>query len=231
MDEQSLALSFSNSITEDVSGIIGDYAELGLDALVEDGLFKDIPIVSTAVAIYRIGNSIRERHHVAKLVSFLNEINKRIANEEKRQSYREKFASNEKFQNQELEYILILIDRYISFDKPQMLAKLYLAYLDGKIIWEEFTMYAEVIDRFLLLDCRTLISEATTFHTLRDSSADIILRLVALGLMVEDKSMSVSEARKVIKGETKSASQMSSDSKKRKYRRTDFGRKLADILR
>ena len=231
MDEQSLALSFSNSITEDISGIIGDYAELGLDALVEDGLFKDIPIVSTAVAIYRIGNSIRERHHVAKLVSFLNEINKRIADEEKRQSYREKFASNEKFRNQELEYILILIDRYISFDKPQMLAKLYLAYLDGKIIWEEFTMYAEVIDRFLLLDCRTLISEATTFHTLRDSSADIILRLVALGLMVEDKSMSVSEARKVIKGETKSASQMSSDSKKRKYRRTDFGRKLADILR
>lgn len=231
MDEQSLALSFSNSITEDISGIIGDYAELGLDALVEDGLFKDIPIVSTAVAIYRIGNSIRERHHVAKLVSFLNEINKRIADEEKRQSYREKFASNEKFRNQELEYILILIDRYISFDKPQMLAKLYLAYLDGKIIWEEFTMYAEVIDRFLLLDCRTLISEATTFHTLRDSSADIILRLVALGLMVEDKSMSVSEARKVIKGETKSASQISSDSKKRKYRRTDFGRKLADILR
>ena len=81
------------------------------------------------------------------------------------------------------------------------------------------------------MDCRTLISEATTFHTLRDSSAAIILRLVALGWMVEDKSMSVSEARKVIKGETKSASQISSDSKKRKYRRTDFGRKLADILR
>ena len=92
-------------------------------------------------------------------------------------------------------------------------------------------MYAEVIDRFLLLDCRTLISDVTTFHTLRDSSADCILRLVALGLIAEDKSMSVSEARKAIKGDTRSASKMSSDSKKKKYRRTDFGRKLADILR
>ena len=231
MQEQSLALSFSNSLTEEVSGIAGEYAELGLDALVEDGLFKDIPIVSTAVAVYHIGKSIRERHHIAKLISFLNEINKGIADEEKRQNYREKFTSNKQFRNQELEYILILTDRYIGFDKPQMLAKLYLAYLDGKIIWEEFIMYAEVIDRFLLLDCRTLVSEATTFHTLRDGSADIILRLVAFGLMAEDKSMTVSEARKVLKGETRSASQMSSDSKKKKYKRTDFGRKLADILR
>lgn len=231
MNEQSLALSFGNSLTEEVSGITGEYVELGLDALIEDGIFKDIPIVSTAVAVYRIGKSIREKHHIAKLIAFLNEINNGIDTEEKRQNYREKFVSNEKFRNQELEYILILIDRYIGFDKPQMLAKLYLAYLDGVIVWEEFTMYAEVIDRFLLLDCRTLVSEVTTFHTLRDSSADTILRLVALGLLVEDKSITVSEARKVIKGESKSASKMSSDSKKKKYRRTDFGRKLADILR
>ena len=78
MEEQSLAISFANSLTEEVSGVAGEYAELGLDALVEDGLFKDIPIVSTAVAVYRIGQSIRERHHIAKLISFLNEINKGI---------------------------------------------------------------------------------------------------------------------------------------------------------
>lgn len=149
MDEQSLALAFGSSLTEEVSDIAGEYAELGLDALAEDGLFKDIPIVSTAVAVYRIGKSIREKHHIAKLISFLNEINKGIVDEEKRQNYREKFTSNEKFRNQELEYILILIDRYISFDKPQMLAKLYLAYLDGKIKRDEFMQYAEVLDRLL----------------------------------------------------------------------------------
>lgn len=149
MAEQSLSLSFGNSLTEEVSGIAGEYVELGLDALTEDGLFKDLPFVSSVVSVYRIGKSIRERHHIAKLISFLNEINKGIADEEKRQKYRDKFASNEKFRNQELEYILVLIDRYISFDKPQMLAKLYLAYLDGAIVWEEFMKYAEVIDRFL----------------------------------------------------------------------------------
>ena len=49
MEEQSLALSFSNSLTTDIASIAGEYAELGLDALVEEGLFKDIPLASTAV--------------------------------------------------------------------------------------------------------------------------------------------------------------------------------------
>ena len=101
MEGQSLAVSFGNSLTEEVSGIAGEYAELGLDALVEDGIFKDIPIVSTVVSLFRIGKSIRERHQIAKLISFLNEINKGAADEEKREKYREKFASNEKFRNQE----------------------------------------------------------------------------------------------------------------------------------
>ena len=69
MEEQSLAISFGNSLTAEASGIAGEYTELGLDALIEDGLFKDIPIVSTAMAIYRIGKSVRERHHISKLIT------------------------------------------------------------------------------------------------------------------------------------------------------------------
>ena len=231
MEEQSLALSFGNSLTQEVSGVIGEYAELGLDALVEDGLFKDIPVVSTVTAVYRIGKSIRERHHIAKLISFLNEINKGIVNEEKREEYREKFASNEKFRNQELEYILILIDRYISFDKPQMLAKLYLAYLDGEIIWEEFTMYAEVIDRFLLLDCRTLTSDADVYIVPIKRTGDAIQRLVALGLLVEDaKATSLfHESKGHFAVSSESMKRFSSD--ERHYVRTEFDDKLANILR
>lgn len=182
MEDQSLALSFSNSLTEEVSGITGEYLELGLDALVEDGLLKDIPIVSTAVAVYKIGKSIRERHYVAKLVSFLNGINNGIVDEEKREKYRKKFATNEKFRNQELEYILILTDRYIGFDKPQMLAKLYLAYLDEIINWMTFIKYAECIDRFLPGD--QLVLDSTEIEKAQyNDNYDAVSRLEALGLI------------------------------------------------
>ena len=231
MEEQSLSISFSDSLTEEVSGIAGEYVELGLDALVEDGLFKDIPIVSTAVAVYRIGKSIRERHHIAKLISFLNEFNKGIADEEKRTKYRQKFISNETFRNQELEHILLLTDRYISFDKPQMLAKLYLSYLDDEIIWQEFTMYAEVVDRFLMLDCNTLTGDAEKIIVPRNIGGESVLRLVALGLMTE-----ITETSAFVRGNNGNIGLSMEGLKKatsrnRTYKRTEFGEKLANILR
>ena len=224
MDEQSLSLSFGNSLTEEVSGIAGEYVELGLDALAEDGLFKELPFVSSVMAVYRIGKSIRERHHVAKLISFLNEINKGIADEEKRQKYREKFAVNDKFRNQELEYILILIDRYISFDKPQMLAKLYLAYLDGTIIWEEFTMFAEIVDRFLPGDITILYeySRDTIDTRAVEPVIDRIQRLISVGLLTEKiKTVDVYDGY----GNKSSVIDMEG------YSLTRFGEKFANILR
>ena len=231
MEEKSLSIAFADSLAEESISCISEYAEIGLDAVMEDGILKDIPIVSTAVALYKIGSSIKERHNLKKLLAFLNELNNGILDEQKRKEYQQKFQSNEKFRNQEIEYLLVLIDRYISYDKPQMLAKLYLAYLEGIIIWEELTMYAEVVDRFLLLDCGTLISGDGKTIVHRNIGGESVLRLVALGLMAETTESSPfvqhgdGNFGLTIEGLKKS---ISTD---RVYRRTEFGDKLAEILK
>lgn len=231
MEEKSLSIAFGDSLTEESISCISEYAEIGLDAVMEDGILKDIPIVSTAIALYKIGNSIKERHNLKKLLIFINEINNGIADEEKRSDYQQRFQSNEKFRNQEIEYLLVLIDRYIDYDKPQMLAKLYLAYLDGTIIWEELTMYAEVIDRFLLLDGKFLVSESDAYKTYRNIGAEPILRLVSLGLMVEDigQTLFVDDGHGGLS--ITSTSMERSKRKERIYKKTEFGEKLANILR
>ena len=65
-------------MTEESISCISEYAEIGLDAVMEEGVLKDIPIVSTAIALYKIGNSIKERHNLKKLLIFINEINNGI---------------------------------------------------------------------------------------------------------------------------------------------------------
>lgn len=220
MDEQSLAKSFGDSLTEEVSGLVGEYAELGLDALVEEGLFKDVPVISTITAVYRIGKSIRERHHIAKLISFLNEINTGIADEEKRQQYREKFRSNEKFRNQELEYILVIIDRYIGFDKPQMLAKIYLAYLDESINWITFVKYAECIDRFLPGD-QLMLDSTEIEHAKHNDNYDAVSRLEALGLIGRKVEVTPTYHEKEQSLELKNTDE---------YSLTGFGWKLKKII-
>ena len=221
MDERSLSLSFSNSLSEDVAGIASEYAELGLDALTEDGVFKNIPIISTFMSVYRIGNSIWEKHHIAKLIAFLNEINNAIADEEERVKYREKFSGNEKFRDRELEYIIILIDRYIAFEKPQMLAKLYLAYLDDKLTWNELTMYAEIIDRFLPGDWNLLDENKLSAYTPESAAIDGVQRLISMGLVSQKRQKSQVFN---IHGEELAGLGLKG------YTLTDFGSKLKQII-
>lgn len=190
MTENPLAISFGESITTEVSGCITDFAEIGLDSVMEDGLLKEIPFLSTAISIYRIGQSVHERNHIAKLAAFLNRINERILSEDDRRRYQEKFRTNAKFRDRELEYILILIDRYINKDKAKLLATLYLAYLDEKIDWNRFAEFSEIIDRLLPADFDCL------FEFMCHGGVDLektkieiasVLRLLAVGFVSQEQ--------------------------------------------
>lgn len=231
MKQNNLSIAFGDSLEEEVVTTIGELAEMGLDSFADEGMLKDVPFVSTAISMYKIGKSFKERHNLRKIVVFLNAINNNIVSEEKRIEYKKQFESDEKFRNQELEYLLVLIDRYINYDKPKMLAKIYLAYLNGTIVWEEVSMYSEVIDRFLLLDHNTLVSDVETFVVHHNIGDEVVLRLVGLGLMTDvtnrspykeraDGNIGITwEALKIFQTEDKV------------YRRTEFGEKLAKILR
>lgn len=230
-NEKTLSLALSETLKSESVDCISELAEVGLDSILKEGIFKELPIISTAVAIYKICGSIKERHNLKKLMVFLNEINNGIADEQKRQEYQQKFSGNEKFRNQEIEYLLVLIDRYINYDKPQMLAKLYLAYLDGVIVWEELSMYAEIIDRFLILDYKMLVSDSEEIIVHKNIGGESVLRLVALGLMAEfiDTSTWIEE-------ENGSYSMTWATLEKaqtldKTYKRTEFGEKLSQILR
>jgi hypothetical protein len=231
-DKNYLVEAFGNSIGKDIAELTGEATEFALDSCVgEDGLLKDIPFVGTAIKLCTITSKVHKKHSIYKLKAFIESINAVNGDPEELERRKQKFISKAGFRKQELEYLLILIERYIGFDKPKMLGKLYVAYLDGIIIWEELVMYAEVIDRFLLLDCKFLILESETFKTYRNIGVEPILRLVALGLMVEESSNSLwtDDGRGGFAVTT--ASMERAKSKEKRYKKTEFGEKLATILR
>lgn len=231
MDEKSLSIAFGDSLKEKSIACISDFAEVGLDAIMDDGILKDVPILSTAISLYKIGSSIKERHNMKKLVMFLDQINHEIADEQQRIEYQQKFQSDEKFRNEQIEYLLVLIDRYTDYDKPKWLAKLFLAYLSDEIIWEELLMYAEVIDRFLLLDCRTLISADGTVTVHRNIGGESVSRLVSLGLMAEKPDISTFAKDENGEFHPTWSTIYKPQSFDKIYVRTEFGDKLAEILK
>ena len=221
MVEKNLSIAFADSLKDETMSCIGEYAEIGLDAVMEDGILKDIPIVSTAIAIYKIGGSIKERHNLKKLLVFLNELNNGILDEQKRKEYQQKFRSNEKFRNQEIEYLLVLIDRYISYDKPKFLAKLYVSYLDKKIMWDEFIMYATAIDQLFAVDIDILCT--VDFETIKQDNEhiDSVLRLLSVGIVSQNVGTTA---------EHNESTGALSINDKMGYTFSQFGQKFKDII-
>lgn len=218
-----LHLALCNSISAETQSVVAELMEAGLDSVMDDGLLQEVPILSVAVSLYKIGHSVKERHYVRKLAAFIDALNKGIIDEEKREYYKQAVMDDPKRRDKELEYILILIDRYIHSDKANMLACFYLSYLDGRLSWLEFTKSAEMTDRLLPGDMAELrVGEYKEISV--DNVPDSLLRMEGLGLFV-------SHSQGVTINEIGEAGLNIPDAKIKRYELTAFGRKFLDCLK
>ena len=185
--KQNLELSsaLSKSCTQEIIECLGNFVEAGVDNLLPCDTLKNIPFISTVISAYNIGRSIHERHYISKLAVFLNTIADKTATDKDIEAHKEKNLHNKEKHNKELKYLLVLIDRYIQYEKPEMLAKLYIAYLEQKIDWKKLTIYAEIIDRLLPGDYELLCSDFPPKQQrfLVDSG---FIRLESLGLVFNE---------------------------------------------
>ena len=225
----SLSVSMQESLRDDAADILCNISEIGLDSILDDGIIKDIPMISTAVRLFNIGKSIKERHYVKKLAIFIDALNKGMAKDEQREYYKQKVIDDTKKRNKELEYILILIDRYLLEDKTVFLAKIYLAYLDETIKWEEFVTFSSVIDMLMPKDY-TVLKSSYTYHIRHDNNTDSILRLAGLGLIVRDPDALDKIDRRASFTKKGYASSLNKDRIQNTYYRTALGDKMVKIL-
>lgn len=227
MEDDRLVVSFENSLGTDIVEFAGDAVEFGVDLCMDDNVLKDIPFVGVAFKLYSIGSKVYDKHCLGKLYSFMNAINSGTCSKEELEKRRKKFIKDKAFRKQELDYLLVLLDRYIGFEKPQKLAKLYLAYLDEKIDWINLRKYAEVVDRFLPGDIEVLCS-SEQFKTIRDEDTEVLQRLVALGLVIEEirKSNIQHDGKGTIIIDDPEVIEL----RERCYKRTYFGEILVKII-
>lgn len=217
---EELVVSLENSLSSDICDTVGDLAEVGLDAVMDDGILKDIPILSTVVGLYRIGYTIRERHEIKQLALFVAELNRGCTDESKRKQLLEKLNSDTRKSKQEIEYILVVLDSYLEYEKPKMLAKLYMAYLEQRIDWTQFSMYAALLKTLLLQDIKLLTS-----HNFKESPLVCMqmesagwLRLLSAGFVYEQWVMRFNDGMK--KNENFNV----------QYSITETGQKFIDIV-
>ena len=230
-DENILSISMAETLKSEFKNILCNIGELGFDSLLDNNIIKDIPLISTVSSICKIGNAIYKEYYLKKVTSFSQEIENGMVNEQKRQKYINDFLKNEKKRKGELEYILIILERYMSFDRAHFLGKIYLAYLEGEIKWIDFCKYAETIDRLLPGDYEKL-ALSDTHKTEKDKDTDALQRLIGLGLVIEDiRKSNIETEDNESGGQTVHIdSPAHLEKRERTYSRTEFGNTLVRII-
>lgn len=145
-----LADSLRKSISNDLSIIPNDFAELCFDKILSDGLLKDIPIVNFLVAFVKAGKSVKEYQFTKKILYFLNgisdiELTKRVR-------FMEKHGVNIGSR------LILIIDKLDVDEKTKILATLFRSAIYEQIDKEMFLRLAFVVQNSFLEDLNFLKS-------------------------------------------------------------------------
>jgi hypothetical protein len=108
-----------------------DLAEVAVDAVLDDGLLKDIPVVGSLVNLIRLSKSIPDRIFAAKVRAFLLRLGK-VGDLKK-----EQFLTNlnaDRTQRIKLSEVMVLaLDQVDDLDKADYIAYVFMAYIEGVI--------------------------------------------------------------------------------------------------
>jgi hypothetical protein len=133
MNTENLAPALLDTLenTEDLNSVTRELTEVILDECLEDGIVKNIPIVSVARGLVRATVSFSNYVLCKKLLAFLNGI--KDIPKEQRQAQIDKLADDEKHRQRVAENLILLIDRLNDMRKPELIAKAWKAYLECRI--------------------------------------------------------------------------------------------------
>lgn len=219
-NEYMMVSSVTNVLSQATDWLI-DLGENWIDAQLDDGLLKEIPIIKALMLGKNVIRTVTECHEIRQISQFLLTIDTECTDEARRKRYIKVLNENAKQFEKELEYVTIIVTSYLESEKPQMLGRLYLKRLDGGLSWEEFAKYAAAIDRIFPTDVEILKEHDFKKNAImcKQSESEKILRLISVGFMYEQTASYYmgEDASEITDYETA-------------YSITAFGQKFIDIV-
>lgn len=164
--------------------IVAEYAEIGIDVLLDNEVLKEIPVVGTLSSLCKVGYNVHERNLIKQTLAFITEFNSGSISKEKLDEHREKLEANPKETEKELGRILIILGEQVEQIQSQVLGSFYAAYIKGAISWEKFCELSEANRRMFISDYQILF-EAAINNGLKIQSRELYQadRLISLGLL------------------------------------------------
>ncbi|MTJ10619.1 hypothetical protein [Anabaena sp. UHCC 0204] len=131
-----------------------DFAEIGIDELLDDGIIKDIPIISSVYSMIKLNSTVREITFLKKIISFYAEIG--YVDHKFKDKFMLKYQSDPQYRKQVGEYIINALDRFDQINKAEAFGKIFAAYIRNEIKYNELTQYSYALDKIDFLNINIL---------------------------------------------------------------------------
>lgn len=179
-----LEASLLKSDLSEFAAIGGDALELGIDALLDDGVLKDIPMVGTAVKLYSTASKLHAYKVQKNILHFFQEYSRGNINESKREEFLVRFHEDKDYRREVLDVILLSLTKYNDSIQARVLANLIIAHINGLIDYRQLRACEFALDRLNPVAYEYLdnLSTSETPYTTHHSSPDHEALLYSAGI-------------------------------------------------
>lgn len=184
---------FQNSLFSNIADSIPDIAEFGIDSILDEGILKDFPLMSTLVGVKNVAQNLHDRNLLRQTLAFVKELNNGQLDEKKKEKYKKIIDENPKKAEAELGRVLIILNQNIELSKSKILAAIFQEYINENIDWKTFCEFSEITRMFFvddIYDLETIYHQAPNYLAFLSYGAD---RLVALGLVKSSTAPAIVE--------------------------------------
>jgi hypothetical protein len=130
--------------------IILDTAEITLDAVTNSDIVDKIPVVGWIRKLFSIGHSINDSYFILKLLKFLKEL--QTVSEAEKAEFKSRMKADAKLEAKVGDKLIELLIRMDDVGKAKIVARLFAAFIDGKIGDDSFCRYSQVVNNSYLND-------------------------------------------------------------------------------
>tara|TARA_R110002049_G_C8939433_1_gene544892 strand:- start:72 stop:749 length:678 start_codon:yes stop_codon:yes gene_type:complete len=172
---------FKSVKSEAITELSPELLEIGLDALTESEVLKDIPVFGIGFKTYGLYQKITETFFTKKLLKFLIELKDISLNDRKKFIY-ELESKNETASAGEK--LLVTLNRLNNDDKATFIGRLFKHTILGELEYKDFTRLVHIIDNAFLDDLKVLENNKHLSYI----NSDIKSNLHQLGLLKQSIS-------------------------------------------
>lgn len=155
-ENKSVAKAMEETISSEHLIVVEDIGEVLIDTTLNDGLLKDIPVISTLVGVRKLITNIKDYLFVNKLISFLYPIKDTSANE--RIEAIKKWEKDSKYRINVGESLLGMIDRCDSRIKAEWLSRLFYELVLKRKLSDLFMRAEKILSSISVMDMQSFLN-------------------------------------------------------------------------